>query len=504
MNELQRVGIEVGQTVYSTFEAQANTVSHVLAEFIDNAIQSFRDHKDELRRYNSGYQLHVDINIEWGFDDEARAKRFTIRDNAAGIFADRYVDAFKPANPGTRPASSESLNEFGMGLKTAACWLGNKWSVITKAFGEDVERKLTFELHEVINNNLLELPVISTPKNKGEHYTIIEITDVTVNAPQRKSFNKIKEELASIYRQFLRSGELCLSICGEDVVFKEREILNAPFVNTPESDPIHWRKDFDFKFGKYRAKGFIGLLKTMSSTQNRIVLLRRGRVILGADTDGHYYSKHISGQSGSPRDKRIFGEIELEGFDVTFNKNGLRDKENLEALFKALVSEIRNRDFDLVIQAQNYRDDELRKAVNKLVKKHESHSRNDKQPIKIEARTLTPKPNNTKPKDETILNAYEDSYLIDGDMYKLKVTFVQDTRISDLFWLDISKSDEHLLLCNINIAHQYFKHFGKPTESLIAIFKTLAIAKFTTKHSGHDNVATLFHYFNSFIENTKV
>ena len=312
---------------------------------------------------------------------------------------------------------------------------------MTKALGEDVERKLTFNLHEVVKNNLLELPVISTPKNKGEHYTIIEITDVTINAPQRKSFNKIKEELASIYRQFLRSGELCLSFCGENVVFKESEILNAPFVNTPESGPIHWRKDFDFRFGKYHAKGFIGLLKTMSSTQNRIVLLRRGRVILGADTDGHYYSKHISGQSGSPRDKRIFGEIELEGFDVTFNKNGLRDKENLEALFKALVSEIRNRDFDLIIQAQNYRDDELRKAVNKLVKKHDSHSRNDKQPIKIASRHLAPKPNNTRPKDETILNAYEDSYLIDGEMYKLKVTFVQDTRIPDLFWLDISKCD---------------------------------------------------------------
>lgn len=504
MSTLQKVGIEIGQNVYSTFEAQANTVSHVLAEFIDNAIQSFRDHKEELCAHNKGYQLHVDILIDWGFDTEARAKRFIIRDNAAGIYADRYVDAFKPANPQVRLISSDSLNEFGMGLKTAACWLGNEWSVSTKALGEDEERKLTFNLEEVTKNNLLELPVISTPKNKGEHYTIIEITDVTLNAPQRKSFNKIKEELASIYRQFLRSGELCLSICGEDVKFKESEILNAPFVNTPDADPIHWKKNIDFRFGKYRAKGFIALLKTMSSTQNRIVLLRRGRVILGADTDGHYYSKDISGQSGSPRDKRIFGELELEGFDVTFNKNGLRDKENLEALFKALVSEIHSRDFDLVSQAQNYREDELRKAVNKLVKKHESHSRTDKQPIKIEVRLQTPKTKGTQPKDENILNTYKDSYLIDGVMYTLNVTFVHDSHISDLFWLDISKSDEQILICNINIAHPYFKHFGKPTEALIAILKTLAIAKFTTKQSGNDNVASLFHNFNAYIEHTKV
>lgn len=73
MNTLQKVGIEIGQNVYSTFEAQANTVSHVLAEFIDNAIQSYRDHKEELLAVNSGYQLHVDIHIDWGFDNEARA-----------------------------------------------------------------------------------------------------------------------------------------------------------------------------------------------------------------------------------------------------------------------------------------------------------------------------------------------------------------------------------------------------------------------------------------------
>ena len=125
MNTLQKVGIEIGQNVYSTFEAQANTVSHVLAEFIDNAIQSYRDHKEELLAVNSGYQLHVDIHIDWGFDNEARATRFIIKDNAAGIYADRYVDAFKPAHPQAKQKSDDSLNEFGMGLKTAACWLGN-------------------------------------------------------------------------------------------------------------------------------------------------------------------------------------------------------------------------------------------------------------------------------------------------------------------------------------------------------------------------------------------
>jgi hypothetical protein len=128
----------------------------------------------------------------------------------------------------------------------------------------------------------------------------------------------------------------------------------------------------------------------------------------------------------------------------------------------------------------------------------------NKQPIKIEAKPQQKKENEPQPKDENILNTYEDSYLIDGDMYKLKVTFVHDTHVSDLFWLDISKCEQQILMCNINIAHPYFKHFGKPTEALIAIFKTLAIAKFTTRQSGNDNVADLFHNFNAYIEHIKV
>ena len=53
---------------------------------------------------------------------------------------------------------------------------------------------------------------------------------------------------------------------------------------------------------------------------------------------------------------------------ISFNKNDLQDKENLEALMEMLRGEIHTKEFDLYNQAEEYRLDERQKKVNKLVK----------------------------------------------------------------------------------------------------------------------------------------
>lgn len=85
-------------------------------------------------------------------------------------------------------------------------------------------------------------------------------------------------------------------------------------------------------------------MREINNTQNGLVLLRRGRVIVGAETDGRYFPKSLFGTQGNFRFKRLFGELELEGFEVSFNKNDIQDKENLEALMEALKGEIHTKD----------------------------------------------------------------------------------------------------------------------------------------------------------------
>src|SRR5690606_32052380 len=160
--------------------------------------------------------------------------------------------------------------------------------------------------------------------------------------------------LASIYRSFLRRKEIKITINGESLKAPEYEVLKIPIYNTPDGEEILWKKVIDFEIGKYKAKGFIAILKSIQNNANGLVLLRRGRVIVGGDDD-RFFPSSIFGSPGNFRYKRLFGELELEGFDVTFNKNGFVDEENLNAFIDALRDELKEPGFNLLSQADNYR-----------------------------------------------------------------------------------------------------------------------------------------------------
>jgi hypothetical protein len=504
--ELQSVKINIGSNMYSRFPDLPNTVPHVLAEFVDNALQSYYDNKEALLKVDSNFKLVVKIDIEWD-DITNRATKIVISDNAAGINEHIYESAFMPAKT---PENNSGLNEFGMGLKTAALWLGETWVVNTKALYENVERTITFNLNEVTANDLEELPIETIEKAPSEHYTVVTITDPTKNSPARRNLDKIRNDLASIYRKSLRSNEMQIVVCDESLSFAEYPVLVAPPAGDNSAAPITWKKEVNFSFGKYKATGFIGILRDIDSTKNGFVLLRRGRVIVGAEYDGRYFPK-MSGSSGTFKYKRLFGELELEGFDVSFNKNAIQDKDNLEALMDALKDEIRTPEFDIFKQAEDYRLNESQKAVNKLVKKHNN---NVKKATPIAISTQTKKQQEEQPLHDTtpqetppihpeiVLGETVDEYRIDGKNYKLNVEFVNTG--NELFWSDVSHKAEGVIVCKINTDHVFFRHFGNPTDSVIAIIKTIAISKFAANTSCNGSANEMLDLFNEFIKQTKV
>ena len=504
MNEQnQTVSIAIGATMFARYADLPNTVSHALADFVDNALQSYRDNKKQLQEIEPDYKFKISIDFIWD-ETTGRAKEISIVDNAGGLSEARFRKAFMTAET---PDNNKGLNEFGMGMKTAAGWLGEKWSVRTTALNENIERSVLFNLNEVIANNLKELPVTITPKGFNEHYTIVHICESTKNVLSRKNLDKTKTELASIYRKSLREQEMQFLVCGDELSFTEYPILTAPFTKSPTAQPIYWKKDIDFKFGKYSAKGFIGILRDINSNLNGFVLLRRGRVVIGAETDGRYFPKCLSGSVGTFRYKRLFGELDLEGFEVSFNKNDIQDKENLDALMEALKGEIHTREFDLYNQAEDYRLDDNKRQVKKIVTKHNSSPRDNRTPITIDTKKVEPQPQVTTVNSPIIsqpqvIDEYEDEYKINGKTYKLSVQFVDSG--TDLFWVDVSKKSENVIICQINTKHVFFEHFGKPNDSVIALLKTIAIAKFTAKEAGEGTATDMFNYFNEYIKKTKV
>ncbi len=507
-NSIEAVNISIGSNMYGRFEDLTNTPSNVLAEFVDNALQSYRDNKELLHSLNDGY--HFSVNIEFVRDATGKEIReIRVADNAGGISMGRYLTAFMPAKT---PENNTGLNEFGMGFKTAACWLGEIWEVKTKALGETEERTIRFDLNQVTKNDLDTLPVSHAPRPAMEHYTVFTISQLTKNSPKPQGIEKIKENLASIYRMSLRNGEMRLVVDEEVLEFKDPEILSAPFYKDTTGPTVFWMKDIDFSFGPYRAHGYIGVLQEMSAKNNGFVLLRRGRVVEGAENGRRYFPKALCGNVGSPRYKRIFGELELEGFKVSFNKNDILDKENLEALMEALKGEIHTKEFDLYAQAEGYRVDERKKIAKKLVTKHDTSSKKSRKTIEIS--TVTPKPAPTlfpemqpepvaQPADTPMVyGQYEDKYKINGEEYTLQVKL--EGGGTDLFWIDVSREAENIIICHINTSHVFFGHFGKPSDAIVAVLKTLAIAKYTAKKEAENDAAKMVEYFNEYIKRTKV
>ena len=511
---INKVSVKIGSQMYGRFEDLPNTVSHVLAEFIDNAIQSFRDNREKLLELDPNYRLRVTIRILWNETEtkisQRKAMHFVIEDNAGGIAASRFVNAFEPANA---PDDNTGLNEFGMGLKTAACWLGNKWTVHTKALGEGVARFVQFDQNLVTQNNLEEVNVKSETAQTNEHFTRIEITSPTKNVPTEKSINKIINELASIYRNSLRNQEMDLYVNDEPLEFTEYAILNAPYYKDMNGPSKQWKKDIDFQFGPYKAKGFIGILKELKNTQNGLVLSRRGRVIIGAEEDGRYFPKSIFGSSsGTFRFKRIFGELELEGFAVSFNKNDIQDKENLEMLMEALRDELRDKDSDILAQADNYRADNTARQVKKIVSRHDDAPNTKRTPVSIDTKHIEKKAKATEIQlvipeavpEENIINEFKkpDFYNINGKLHRMIVKFIE--KGSDLCWLGVTNDDPDAIVCNINVKHDFFKVFGAPSDPVIALLKTLAVARYTTEAVNNKTALAMMEFFNEYIKKTKV
>jgi uncharacterized protein (DUF2344 family) len=508
MNQIEKVSITLQPRVYNTFRALNNTVALTLSEYVDNSVQSFLDNKERLLMVDSKYVFTVSIEVD------QKANQIVIKDNAAGIDFQNYLRAFEPANI---PLDNTKLNEFGMGMKTASIWLANNWSVRTKALGEPVERYTEFDLQKVISDNKEELIVKETQQDESFHYTEIILSELSHNAPSTYQMDKVRRHLASIYRIFLRNEEIKIIVNGEHLQAPYYEILNVPFFSDNNNKEVLWKKEIDFQLGKYKAKGFIAILKSIQNNANGLVLLRRGRVIVGGDDD-RFFPASIFGSAGNFRYKRLFGELELEGFDVTFNKNGFTDEENLNSFIDALRDELKDPNFNLLSQADNYRvktKEENSKIAEKIVKTQKKEV--VKEPItdkikKVE--DLVSDKENSQKEELIISEAFSlgtifDSFDYEGITYKFQVDLINEDESDALYSVKQIKMYEGIfetpcIVCKINLAHPFFNRFeqfrkANDFEPVIAIFKAFALAEFLATKKTMQYPSELRTLFNNYI-----
>lgn len=356
MAQLNSVNIRPGVNVLSVLPHLNYKAWYALAEFVDNAIQSSLDRQRDLRVADGkGYRLCVEIRFA------PHENCITIRDNAAGIAASDYRRAFRPAEI---PPDASGLSEFGMGMKSAACWFAPNWTVRTTALGENIERTVIFDIDKIVEDSTEELHVISTQVSADKHYTEIRLDNIR-RFPRGRTVQKIKDHLSSIYRIFIRDGSMLLTVDGEPLPYKDPDILVTPSYRDPDGPAIKWKKEVKIDLGDGRAAaGFVAIREPASTRLAGLALFRRKRLIMGS-FDETYRPEDIFGRSNSYAFQRIFGEIHLKGFHVSHTKDGIKWEEAEETFLKELRKELSHDAFPLLQQVREYRSKKDAKATRK-------------------------------------------------------------------------------------------------------------------------------------------
>ena len=215
-----------------------------------------------------------------------------------------------------------------------------------------------------MDDSLEELNVVSTVVAKNKHYTEIRLENIQ-RFPKGRTISKIREHLASIYRVFIRNGQLELYVDGENLAYDDPKILVASSFENPDGPAIEWKRKINIDLGEGRsATGFVAIREKGSTLLAGLALFRRNRLILGS-VDETYRPKDIFGSSTTFAYQRIFGEIHLKGFYVSHTKDGIQWEGSEGDFLQKLRKELTSDEMPILQQVRNYRTMKDAKANRK-------------------------------------------------------------------------------------------------------------------------------------------
>lgn len=484
-----------------------------LAEFVDNAIQSFHDHRDEIIRLDGeGARLEVDIEL-----DPEDGGRLIIRDNASGIAIADFPRAFRPAQI---PPDRQGLAEFGMGMKSAACWFSPYWVVRTSALGEPVVREVSFDIGRIVEDNLEELTVVERPAPAAAHFTEITLTRLH-RLPVGRTVGKVKEHLADIYRVFTRDRSLVLRFDREELHYEPPKVLVAPEYseeNQPIGEPIRWHKAIDFDFGGgLSVHGFAALRETASTTTAGFSLFRRNRLIVGS-ADDKYRPQELVGTPNTYQAQRVFGELHLEGFEVSHTKDGFQWDDNEEPFLALLREQLDAPPRRLLRQARNFRSRPARGDMHRAAERATERTgtalernlpalvQDLREPDQEPAPAALPE---VAPESQRTIDV-----AIDGTVWRVVLELVNDPAIGD--WLSISdaavaaaeagqgEGGAQLLGLRVGLSHPFIERFAgadaEKLEPLVRLAAGIGLAEKLARLGGVRGAGAVRHNLNRILK----
>ncbi|MBO3087752.1 ATP-binding protein [Cellulomonas dongxiuzhuiae] len=360
------VVVRPGVGMLRLFRAMQYKPWYAVGEFVDNALQSWRANTAALEAANGGrFDLRIDVELD------RAGGTIVVTDNAAGIATADIGRAFTPAAP---PADASGLSQFGVGMKSAACWYGDRFEVTTTALGEPVRRRVVFDVTEITSSASEHVPVYEAPASASEHGTVLVLRNLHQPVPTGRTLGKIREYLASIYRSFLIEERVHLTVGGVPLQAPATELLVAPRWDSPNGPHLTWRKHVSMTLPSGRTvTGWAGNFAKGANKKAGFALLYRGKVVQGAggmagEPADSYRPAEIFGTGNTFESQRIVGELDVSAIPVSHTKNALLwDGDEEQALIEALAAQLDAEPLPLLRMARGYRATERGRGIQHAV-----------------------------------------------------------------------------------------------------------------------------------------
>lgn len=312
------VEIKFGHENFANYKRLSYKWWFALAEFVDNSTQSFSDHEDALRHAFKAERERFSVVISTGQDF------VRVSDNAMGM---ALSDLERAMVVGVPPENPNGRSRYGLGMKTAACWIGDKWKIVTTKLGDPTEYTIELDVREVVRGNVSP-PMSDRPVSPDKHYTWIEITHH--HRPLRgRTIGKVKQYLGSIYRFDISSGLMVLRYNDAELEWKgfsDDDFLKRQD-GSAHKDGYIFEIDTD---PKKVVEGWVGVLKDGSRSKAGFSILHRKRLIKGWPESWRPETVFGPGGRNDLINQRVVGEVNLEDFEISHTKdeinwNGLEE-----------------------------------------------------------------------------------------------------------------------------------------------------------------------------------
>ncbi|WP_168929656.1 ATP-binding protein [Nocardioides sp. GY 10127] len=474
----QQISIRPGVGMLGLFPHMKYQPWYALGELVDNAIQSHLAHKQALLEVDPDHRLRVSIQID------RQNNTITITDNAAGIAARDWERAFRVAEP---PEDATGLSQFGVGMKAACCWFAKVWQVESVALGESTCRSVDFDVPRIIASRDESIDVVETYADMRDHWTRVSMRDLRRPVAAR-TLGKIREYLGGIYRQFLRDGELELTVNGDLVQHKDPAVLEAPRYNDRGGEPHRWSQDVDITLDSgRRVRGFVAIREKGAAKSAGLALFYRRKVVTGSGEE-FYKPDDIFKGGNSFESQRVFGELHMDDFNVTYTKDALVWYDEEEEFLEKLRAVIDAEPWPLLRQAREHRMKTPEQAAGEVASKalaqiatafvdveHEVEPATSEETsgerglgLEHQAQTLPVPGETAEPPADPISRTIELS--VQGSTWTVELRLVADDAVSR--WLTVERPADDTVVITLNQSHPFMRAWCElPSQELEPVWR---------------------------------